>query len=334
MKNVFLTVLLCVFCAPLFGQIQVGLVREQNSKRKPIPGVQVNFSGAVPTISDDNGHFRLVFQGKKPGDIIFINEIRKSGYELVNEKELKALKISENEKLVVDIILAKAGAVDAAKKAYYDVSDKALLAGFNRKKQELQEQLKNAEISQGEAWDRFKELQDQYDRQKQSLDELAEKFARVNFDDVSEVYRQALELFKEGKIDEAIAKLEEADFLNRSERHLMNRERIEIALDELKKQKEENEEGFKKDLEAMLRQAKMYISNGEPADALGIYEIVMQVAEDNLVVLQTCADFFVGQNRPEKALPLFEKIIAHPEADAEQKSKASQYISTLTQKKD
>ena len=61
------------------------------------------------------------------GDIIFLEEIRKSGYELVNEKDFEIVKISNTNQLGVDVILAERGVVDAAKKEYYEVSDSALL---------------------------------------------------------------------------------------------------------------------------------------------------------------------------------------------------------------
>lgn|GEM_PF-1796124 len=71
---------LCAHHAPLFAQnplIQNGLVREQNSGKKPIADAQIVFSDAVPTTSDQAGDFRLAFAGKKVGDLIFYKEIKK-----------------------------------------------------------------------------------------------------------------------------------------------------------------------------------------------------------------------------------------------------------------
>lgn len=128
--------------------IQSGMVLEHNSGKKPLAGVQIIFSGALPASSDQQGNFRLVFSGKKVGDLIFYKEITKKGYELVNEKELQILKIGNTENLGKDIILAKAGVLDAAKKQYYDISDRALLAGFNREKNALDKRLKLEHLTQ------------------------------------------------------------------------------------------------------------------------------------------------------------------------------------------
>jgi len=332
--KIILPFFFAALCVQLNAQVQTGLTREQNSKKKPIAGVQINFSGAVPTTSDDSGSFRLAFQGKKPGDFIFYSEIQKQGYELVNGKELEMLKISSTERLGVDIILAKAGRLDAAKKEYYQVSNQALLAGFKRKKQEWQEQIKNSEISQQEFLDKFKDLQEQYDRQQKLLDELAEKFAKVNFDDVSEVYREALELFKAGQVDEAIKKLEDTDFLSRSGKHIIEGGRIKKAAGDLADQKTEIEKGIQEDIQAMLQQVRIYLLKNQPNDALPYFEMLLQVDGDNPATLLECADFFKNNGSPEQALPLFKKVVEHTESNNEQKAKATEVIISLTQKKD
>lgn len=196
---------------------QDGQVRELNSGKKAIPGAQIIFSDASSEVPDAAGNFRLRFQNKKPGDLIFKERIHKAGYELVNEKDFEIVKISNTDKLGVDVTLAIAGTVDAAKKIYYDVSDKALFAGFEREKKVLRGRLQQAKMTQQKYLDKLTTLQKAYDQQQQNLDALAEKFARVNFDDVEPFYEQALQLFKEGQNDEAIEVLENANPAQRTE---------------------------------------------------------------------------------------------------------------------
>ncbi len=59
----------------------------------------------------------LLLQNKKPGDLIFMERIYKRGFELVNEKDFEITKISNTDRLGVDVILAPLGTVEAAKKA-------------------------------------------------------------------------------------------------------------------------------------------------------------------------------------------------------------------------
>jgi len=121
-----------LFICSLFSQEQYGLVREQNSNKQTLSNVQVTFVDAVPTTSDSKGTFKLAFDGKSKGDRIFFEAIQKKGYELVNEKEIQVLKIGNNNKLPKDIILAKNGTIEAARKKYFGISDEVMNKNFNK----------------------------------------------------------------------------------------------------------------------------------------------------------------------------------------------------------
>lgn len=321
-----------LLCAQLPPAVQIGLVRELNSGKKPIKDVQIVFEGAVPTSSDQSGEFRLVFPDKKPGELIFMTEILKAGYELVNKKELLTLKISNTEQLGIDIILAKSGTVDAAKKQYYNVSDKALYANFEKQKQDLKQKIKHYEITQQDYEEKLNVLQDQYDSQKKKLDALAERFARVNFDDVSVVYRDALELFKTGKVNEAIKKLEDVDLLGRSNAHLQEREKIAQAKDIIASQKAENEKGIQEDIKAMLQQASIYVQKGQDVYAEPLYDQLLILDTTSLEILLKCAHFYKKNSMNQKALALYPRIIAHTQANDLQKAQAILDMEELSHK--
>lgn len=317
MKKRFLFLALCALTAPLFAQtIQHGLVREQNSKRRPVPGTTIKFDQAVSTDSDDRGGFRLAFDGKMPGDLIFFIEIKKNGYELVNGKELEILKISRNDTLGRDIILARAGTLDAAKKAYYGVSDQALLAGFEKEKKALKDKLQKAQLSQQVYENQLTALQEQYDRQAKELTALAEKFARVNFDDVAPIYEAALELFKAGKIDEAIATLERANPAGRTEQILQEQKRLVVAQKELDAQKTALEQEKQQQIAAVRLLADMYSLKFDPARAEAQYDQLVRLDSTDLEILRDAADFYRENHLYDKAMRLYPLVIAHSKAEA------------------
>ena len=318
MKNICISIILALTTVSLFAQtalIQSGLVREQNSGKKPVADVQIIFSQAVPATSDQGGKFRLAFAGKKAGDLAFMTEITKKGYELVNDKELEHVKLSSTEQLGTDIIVAKAGVLDSAKKEYYAISDKALKAGFEKQKALLKGELAKAQLSEKQYQDQFEALQKQYDNQTKELDNLSKKFAKVNFDDVSELYKEAVQLFKAGQIDAAIKKLESADLIGRTDKRLKERERLanENAI---------NERGIQEDITSLKLQADLYILKLDITKAEALYDRVLLLDSTNLDILRGCADFYRENHRYEKALRLYPKIIAHPQAGDWQKAKA------------
>jgi len=329
MKNILSLLAFCALVAPLFAQIQTGMVREQNSKRRPIGGVQVTFADAVPTNSDDAGNFRLAFQGKKAGDLIFFSEIKKSGYELVNSKDLEILKISSTDRLGEDIILAKTGVVDAAKKEYYGISDKALLAGFEREKKALRDKLQKNELEQQDYLNQLTALQEQYDLQKQNLDALADKFAKINFDDMTPVYQEALELFKTGKINEAIAKLESINPAKRTEDIIKEERRIAAAQAELDAQKTALAKEKQQQIANLRLLADMYSVQFDPAKAESQYDQLLSLDSADLEILQDAANFYRENHRYKKALRTLPLIIAHMQAEDWQKANAHSYIGEM-----
>jgi tetratricopeptide (TPR) repeat protein len=318
MKSLYITIFLGFTAISLFAQdpfFQNGVVREQNSGKRPVPEVQIIFSQAAPTTSDGAGKFKLAFVGKKAGDLVFMTEITKKGYELVNDKELEHVKLSSTEQLGTDIIVAKAGVIEAAKKEYYAISDKALKAGFEKQKALLRSELSKAQLSEKQYQDQYEALQKQYENQRKELDNLSEKFAKVNFDDVSPLYQEALQLFREGKIEEAIQKLEGADLMGRTDKRLKERERIA-------KENAINEKGIQEDIKSLKLQANLYILKFDIAKAEVVYERMLLLDSTNLNIQRDVAEFYRENHRYEKALRLYPKIIAHPQAEDWQKAKA------------
>jgi len=259
----FLIFIFHTFSAQAQKVVQNGQVRLQNSGKQGISGVQLIFDDAVPTDSDNAGNFSLVFQDKKAGDFILYQRIYKEGFEIVNEKELRELKISRTDRLFADIILAKTGEIEKAKKEYYQVSDAALRASYDKELKALQTKVKEAQITQENFVKEIEALQKRNEAQRRSLDALAEKFARVNFDDVSQLYQEALTLFKAGKIEEAIKKLEGADLLERMRRIMDEERRIKELEGKNRKQDSLIQLQIKKDLEALDLQMQIYTLQNE-----------------------------------------------------------------------
>jgi len=323
MQKLIITLVFSLALGSIWAQVQNGLVRVQNSGKTPLANVQIIFSEAVPTTSDQSGRFRLAFSGRKPGDLIFFQEIVKKDYEIVNEKELQVLKIGNSDNLNKDIILAVSGQLNAAKKEYYGISDQALQTSFSKEKNALQEKLKNVQLTQQEYLDKFNALSEQYEQQQKALDNLADIFARTNFDDVSEEYKTAFELFETGKIDEALKILESANLLGRTAKRLNEKKRIEAAATKIAQQKEQNEQEIREDLQGLQLQAQLYVLTFQIEKAEGLYDQVLRLDSTDLIVLQDVTDFYRENHRYDKALYWLPKIVNHPQVTGWQKANAN-----------
>lgn len=322
-----------LFCAaPLAAQtewIQNTTVRRQNSNKEPVPNAHVVFDGAPTKFSDQDGKVRLAFSNKKPGTYTFLVELTKEGYELVNNKDFENIKLSADDQLGVDLILAKTGVVDAAKKEYYDISDRSLKAGFEREKAKIRRERDEAKITAQHFEEQWKQLQEQYDNQKKELDVLAEKFARVNFDDVDSLYRQALELFKEGKIDAAIEMLENAEPFKLIEQIIGQEAQDADDQKKLDARKQATSKTKQKIIAQVRLLADMYGVKFNPAKAEALFDGLVRLDSTDLEILQDAANFYRKNHRYEKALHILPLIIAHPQAEDWQKVSSHAFLGDM-----
>ena len=322
MKNLITLILILFVSIGLFAQIQNGIVREINSNKKPLNNVYIKFDGSVPEASDDKGSFRLAFSGKEAGELIFMEEITKKGFEIVNIKEIEELPLSNTDRLATDIILAKSGVIAAAKKEYYDVSDAALLASFEREKKRLRNKIQQNEISQKQYQAEKTQLQEQYDIQKSTLDAMAEKFARVNFDDVDNLYKETLILFKVGKIDECILKLENADLIGRTTKSM---DKIQNHEAEIAKMKAD----LKKSIPSIQLLAQNYALRFEIEKAAKQYDQLLLLDSTDLDILREAGEFYQTNHKYQKAIAVYNKVAKHSKAEPYQIANAYGHIGEL-----
>tara|TARA_R110002020_G_scaffold315150_1_gene530320 strand:- start:1246 stop:3150 length:1905 start_codon:yes stop_codon:yes gene_type:complete len=324
LKNIFQSLFLCLLAHTSFAQnTQTGLVREFNSDKKPLPNVGVEFFGAGATSSGIDGRFVLNFiKEKEPGALVTLQRVIKSGYEIVNETDLQGLRFTNDGKLAKDIVLAKNGVIDAAKAEYAGASLTALSNGYTRERDALIAQLENAKISEEAYQEQIKNLTESFDIQKVKLEALAATFARVNFDDANPIYQEALELYKEGKLKEAIAKLETVDLPKQTRDILAEIKSIADAESILNERKLNLEEKKTQHIEMLSSLADMYAINFDAVRAEGIMDTLLLLDSTDLVILQKSADFFREQHRYEKSKKLYHQIITHNDSEVWQKANA------------
>jgi|GEM_PF-1568251 len=291
--------------------IQVlGIVRELNSDKRPIANVRVVFEDAVPTISGTDGRFELLFPRTKSGYPMIPKEISKRGFEIVNTKELQSLRLgSSKESRFIDIIMAPQGTIDSLKVVYYNISLKALEEGYSKQIRGLEKQLDSQEITRTQYEEELKEEEKRFQRQLIYLRDLAEKFARTNFDDVSQLYKEAFDLFKAGKIEEAIKKLEDAKLLEQADSLIAERDRIKKAKEYLEKWAREVFEQKNKDIKALFLLAQMYESQNAHDTTAQLYTLILQYDSTNPPHLMHIAQYFQKQNQSDRAIEIYQRFV-------------------------
>jgi glutamine phosphoribosylpyrophosphate amidotransferase len=163
MKNFYLSILFSLTAMHAHAQTnltQNGIVREFNSGKKPVAEVKIIFSNAKEVLSDAAGKFQLTFTDKKANDFAFRADIAKKGYELVNEKELEHLKLSQNNgQLTTDVVVAKVGTISNAQRSYAALIETALKTSFDNEKDIIKKLLQNRQVTKEMYYDQYEALQ-------------------------------------------------------------------------------------------------------------------------------------------------------------------------------
>lgn len=227
---------LTCFCTALLISVslsaqvsQKGNVRIFNSQHTPLPGVQLMASGAPATDTDNNGEFCFHFLNHKAGTAISSPQAYKKGYEVVNSDMLNGWILSEKRSL--DIVMAPEGTIEEQKNHYYAIAIAHFSKLRNKTVQEINHLYAQQKITQAERAQRLKELAEENHTFMNMLDKYAEKFARINPDDITQIEKQVLKLVEDGKLTEAIELYNNSGLIVQARQKLQQRTQADEDID-------------------------------------------------------------------------------------------------------
>lgn len=195
-----------------------------NSNNAPLPGVELVVENAVPTFSDANGKFRLELQKDGEGKIVLFQRISRKGYEVVNSKDIESWIASPE--LIYKIVMCKKGYLEESKMKYYNAGNLLYRKRYENAISELNKLIKTNEISQIQYIEKFKEAKNEYDQSKRLLNYYADKFARINRDELKGIDSLAMSCFDTGDIEGAIKIYENASMIEKFEKYIGDRTQV------------------------------------------------------------------------------------------------------------
>lgn len=227
---------LTCFCTALLISVslsaqvsQKGNVRIFNSQHTPLPGVQLMAIGAPATDTDNNGEFCFHFLNHKAGTAISSPQAYKKGYEVINSDMLNGWILSEKRSL--DIVMAPEGTIEEQKNHYYAIAIAHFSKFRNKTVQEINHLYAQQKITQAERAQRLKELAEENHTFMNMLDKYAEKFARINPDDITQIEKQVLKLVEDGKLTEAIELYNNSGLIVQARQKLQQRTQADEDID-------------------------------------------------------------------------------------------------------
>lgn len=210
MKNIIIATILILSALAVGAKtVQTGVVREYKGKAKKtaLAGVELQVYPAQSTASDRNGNFRLEFLTLKPGERINVRRIEKEGYEIFNKDALEQWNLNPTAPFM--IVMCRSNMFKQLKDTYYKNSGERYARQYRKAQDELKRLKDQNKIQQKEYIERLEQLEQEYGRQLENLDNYVDRFARIDLSEISPVEQEIIELVQAGKIDEGIAKYEE-----------------------------------------------------------------------------------------------------------------------------
>ncbi len=276
---------LCVTNALAIDQLGIAYRYNGKKQRTPIGGVYVKVATSRNGVVSDkkNGQFVLKLDGLGMGDPLGMATVSKRGMVVLNKDEVA--KWSVQKKPLV-LILCDANEFQKQK-------DRLVAIGRSQAKKKHKQ-----ELAKLEALNAKKQLTlEQYYAKRESIDkkmehalahmdEYADLFARIDESEIDAVSQKALDLFKQGHIDEAI------DLFKKNEQKA-KMPSIREKAEEMRQLADSAESLAQRDIDENMKQAKAYVEvlkyKGEweeaervlkeLADALGSFEAMMEYAD-------------------------------------------------------
>ena len=207
MKNKILSIIsVLLFALPLSAQVQQGYVKtlgRPGVPGKPLQGVTIRVRGVMNAlVSDANGSFKIQATGKKDGDALIINSINKNGYEL-KDKEIVGRSLVFSSRVPIQLVMVSSSQLAADKKRIEDNAYKVAENNYKKKVAELEKQKKQKELSAKDYETQLQELEARYENYMALVDDMAERYALTDYDELDSIDIQINECIENGELDKA-----------------------------------------------------------------------------------------------------------------------------------
>ncbi|MCQ2317350.1 MAG: tetratricopeptide repeat protein [Bacteroidales bacterium] len=208
---------------------------EINSNGKSMSGVSieaVSSDDVQPAVSGNDGVFILNFAKKKRGDVAYNIRVYKLGYELVNTKQINdGVILTDRDTLKV--VLAPPAKLAEARANYYEIFDNYQVGVYKKQIEELKSQLAKNEIPLAEYEQRALKAEEDLRNANSKIAEYADRFSRINRDDMDSVGRRAFAALDAGDIEGALKVYSDFNSLERLSRKIEQRNEANASISEM-----------------------------------------------------------------------------------------------------
>lgn len=292
---------------------QSGYVQEYNEKAKktPLSGVELRVRSANSTVSDEAGQFSLQFLTLKPGEKVNVRRIEKLGYEIFNKEAVEQWNINPQNPFI--IVMCRSDKFKAIRDNYEKVSSASYARQLEKEQAELKALKTQGKIKEAEYQKQLAEIQENYDKQLDNLGNYIDRFARIDLSELSAVEQEIIELVQQGRIEQAIAKYEQQNYLDKYKQEVAQLKEVSTAIDQLTEIKTSKEQSRDSILAAIDRQIEtLRLAGGkENFDKIGVILHDIAYADStNISLIVKYYEHCISQKSYKSAINCLKTIIA------------------------
>ena len=279
---------LCVTNALAIDQLGIAYRYNGKKQRSAIGGVYVKVATSPNGVvsNEPNGQFVLKLKGIGMGDPMGLATVTKKGMMVFNKEEVDRWSV---QKKPLVLIVCDANEFQKQK-------DRLITIGRNQAEKRYKQKLAKLEAQNAKkqlSLDLYNAKLDSIEKEKSNalahMDEYADLFARVDESEIDTIAQKAVDLFKQGYIDEAIALFKKNDPIAKIKKSIRTIEQAK----EMRQLADSAESLAHQDIDENTKNAKAYIAAlklkndweeagrvlKELADALGTYDAIGEYAD-------------------------------------------------------
>ncbi len=189
-----------------YGQTQQGYVKTQgrpNNPGVPLSGVTIRVRGTMKSVlSGADGRFSFLIPDKKDGDAIVLQQVRKQGYELC-DRELMGRQLVFSTHVPIEIVMVNSEDLAANKRRIEQKAYQVAERNYQNRLKQLDQQLKQQAINAEQYRKELQELQDRYEKYQMLISNMAERYARTDYDHLDSIDIVINQCIENGELERA-----------------------------------------------------------------------------------------------------------------------------------
>lgn len=169
----------------------------------PVPNATIRWRGTVnTTVSGKDGHFSTTMPGKKNGDAIVLQNVTKKGYEL-QDKGIIGRQLVFSTTVPIAITMVNTKQLQADKQRIEQNAYQVAEDNYKKKIAKLNKEIEEQKISTDEYQRQFAELQNKYEAYQSLIGDMADRYARTDYDQLDSIDYQINLCIENGELEKA-----------------------------------------------------------------------------------------------------------------------------------